>query len=130
MFCFNDKCENYDYESDYGCSKHQFTDYIEMCPIRLNSGKKYDNGKTRWDLIPWKQFKQVADVLTYGAKKYDDENWKSVDNEKRRYFSASMRHLTAWIDGEKIDEESGKSHLAHAICCILFLMFFDDNDKN
>ena len=27
--------------------------------------------------------------------------------------------------GEQTDSESGKHHLAHAVCCLMFLMWFD-----
>lgn len=103
-------------------------------------GQKYDSEKPRWSLIPFKQLTEVVKVLTAGAEKYDDYNWQDVDNGKDRYFSAAMRHFAAWKEGEridpetertgqkmgKIDPETGLSHLAHAICNLLFLMWFDD----
>jgi hypothetical protein len=52
--------------------------------------------------------------------------WQKVPNAKERYFAALMRHLTAWWDGERADPESGLHHLAHAGCCLLFLIWFDD----
>ncbi len=39
------------------------------------------------------------------------------------YFDACMRHLTAWIEGERKDPESGLSHLAHAVCCLLIMLW-------
>jgi len=90
------------------------------------NGVKYDEGKTMWSLVPWPQFKHVADVLTFGVKKYAPDNWKIVDDAKRRYFEAAHRHIYAWLTGEIKDPESGHPHLAHAICCLLFLMWFDD----
>jgi len=65
-------------------------------------------------------------VLTYGSIKYEDNNWMHVNPPKDRYFSAMIRHITAWKGGERIDKESGLSHLAHAGCCLLFLMWFDN----
>jgi len=44
-------------------------------------------------------------------------------------LSAAMRHLIARIKGQQVDEESGLPHLAHCVCCLLFLLWFDDNDK-
>lgn len=28
--------------------------------------------------------------------------------------------ITTWWSGERIDEETGESHLAHAACCLWF----------
>ena len=91
----------------------------------LVEGRKFDQEKLRWDLVPWDSVEQIVDVLTYGAKKYAPDNWKSVPEGRTRYFAALCRHLFAWWRGEKIDPESGKPHLAHAGCCVLFLLFID-----
>ena len=85
-------------------------------------GVKYDNDKLRWDLLPMAPVEEVVKVLTYGAKKYDDENWRKVDNQRSRYYAAAMRHIVAWWQGEKRDPERGYHHLAHAICCLIFLI--------
>lgn len=90
---------------------------------------KFDEGKPMWDLLPYKQVSQVVDVMTFGASKYSVNGWQTVPNARSRYFAATMRHLTAWWEGEKIDKESGIHHLAHAACCILFLMWDDDKEK-
>jgi hypothetical protein len=92
-------------------------------------GIKFDDEKTRFDLLPWNEIKQVADVFTLGAKKYADDNWKFVPDGRKRYFAAAMRHLVAWKEGVKYDEESKFNHLAHALCCILFLLFLDNTDE-
>jgi hypothetical protein len=36
-----------------------------------------------------------------------------------------MRHFKSYIRNKKLDEETRVSHLAHAICCLLFLLWFD-----
>lgn len=51
-----------------------------------------------------------------------ENNWRNLTTPHQRYFAASIRHLTAWYGGEENDDESGLSHLAHAMCCILFMM--------
>ena len=53
------------------------------------------------------------------------DNWQKVDNARTRYFDAAQRHILAWWQGEQTDSESGKHHLAHAVCCLMFLMWFD-----
>lgn len=92
-------------------------------------GVKYDDGKARWELIPFRAMRDVVDVLTYGSRKYADDNWKIVPDARKRYVSAAFRHLTDWAGGEKKDSETGKSHLAHAICCLLFLLWFEQEDE-
>lgn len=57
------------------------------------------------------------------------DNWKTVPDARRRYYDAAIRHLTAWWDGERNDPESNLPHLAHAACCIIFLLWLDDNPQ-
>lgn len=86
---------------------------------------KNDGGKTRWDLLPFGGIRQIASVLTFGAEKYAPEQWQRVPDARRRYFAAMMRHIDAWWGGEIVDPESGHHHLAHAGCCLLFLLWLD-----
>ena len=86
------------------------------------AGIKYDNGKPEYGLLPPFALEEVAKVLTFGAQKYDRENWKKVDELERRYFDAAQRHLWAIKRGEDHDPESGLHHLAHAATCLLFLL--------
>ena len=86
----------------------------------IEKGKKYDSDKPHLYLLPPKTLYEVGKVLTFGAEKYDPHNWRKVDDLQNRYSSAAMRHILAHIDGEDLDEETGLSHLAHAICCLMF----------
>ena len=91
-------------------------------PTRPTEGFKLDSGKPRYDLIPPVALAQVVDVLTYGAKKYAPENWRRVLDADQRYFAAAQRHLWAHKRGELRDPETGLSHLAHATCCLMFML--------
>ena len=83
---------------------------------------KDDAGKTRFGLLPPNALARVADELTYGAKTYSPNNW-CQNADWSRYIDALHRHLNAWEAGEDIDPESGgHHHLAHAGCCLLFLL--------
>lgn len=95
----------------------------------ITEGAKHDTDKDRWDLLPIQPLQYVVKVLTFGARKYSAENWKKVDSPRERYYAALMRHLSAWRQGEVMDQESGYPHLAHAVCCGLFLLWFDINSK-
>jgi hypothetical protein len=88
------------------------------------SGRKDDGGKDRWDLAPWAAFGQIIKVLTFGAKKYDGWNW-AAGIKYSRVRAALQRHLAAWDAGIALDEETGLPHLAHAGCCLVFLLTFE-----
>ena len=89
-------------------------------------GLKRDVGKSRWSLLPSGTVQQIINVLEFGAVKYKEDNWKYVDRGPERYYDAMMRHVHAWRDGEKNDPETGHHHLAHAACCILFILWLDN----
>ena len=84
---------------------------------------KDDNAKTRYDLLPPELLEETAKVLTFGAQKYSAHNWAQGASWSR-YFSAMMRHMWAWWRGEDNDPETGFSHLAHAACCLSFLIAY------
>lgn len=89
------------------------------------TGRKDDLGKLRYDLVPLLAEEQMVAVLTFGAKKYSPDGWRTVPNAKARYHAALRRHVAAWARGEKLDSESGLPHLAHALCCLAFLTELD-----
>lgn len=82
---------------------------------------KYDGDKPRMELLsPW-VLKEVAKVMTFGAKKYDSHNWRK-GFQWTRPVGASLRHIMAWLEGADIDPESDLPHLAHALCCLMFTL--------
>lgn len=84
-------------------------------------GKKFDTGKPRVGLLPGRALEEVAAILTFGAEKYGDHNWREGMTWSRIY-DAILRHVVAFIRGEDKDPESGRSHIAHAACGTLFLL--------
>jgi hypothetical protein len=100
-------------------------------------GKKNDSGKLRYDLVPYDALEEVVKTFTEGALKYGDRNWEN-GILYHRVYAAAMRHLVAFWKGAEINEEDfGCHHLAHAICCCMFLLAyrlrkmdeFDDRPK-
>jgi len=91
----------------------------------MEEGRKLDNGKLRWDLLPMDCIEDIVQVLTSGAVKYAPNNWQLVENGKERYYAAMMRHLVAHRKGELIDPDSGETHLSHAACCLVFMMWLE-----
>jgi hypothetical protein len=95
----------------------------------MDQGIKYDNGKPEYGLLPPFALEEVAKVLTFGAAKYDRENWRKLDDIERRYFDAAQRHVWAIKRGETHDPESNLHHLAHSITCLLFLLELELNSN-
>jgi hypothetical protein len=86
-----------------------------------NKGVKFDAEKVRLDLISTLAVEEIAKVLTIGARKYSAGNWR-LGMLHSRYIRAAIGHLFAHMRGETHDRETGLFHLAHAGCCIMFLL--------
>ena len=87
---------------------------------------KDDKGKTKLSLIEPAFIVGLGDVLTFGAKKYGVNNWKNATKEDvNRYKDALLRHILAYLDGEKRDKETNLSHLYHATCNLMFLDYLE-----
>jgi len=82
---------------------------------------KHDSGKIPVELLPTEALEEIAKVLDFGSRKYASWNW-SNGFKWSRLIGATLRHLFLFQRGIDKDEESGLSHLAHAGCCILFLL--------
>lgn len=84
-------------------------------------GKKFDSGKLPWHLFPWDSAKEVVKVLELGAEKYGERNWEQ-GMKWSRLFNAAQRHLVPFFqEGENLDPDTQICHLAHAICCLMFM---------
>ena len=81
---------------------------------------KADRSKARVDLIPVAPLLDAAAVLEFGARKYAERNWE-LGFDWSRVYGAALRHLLAFWAGEEDDPETGLPHLAHALCCVMFL---------
>lgn len=131
---------------------------------KLKEGKKYDGSKLRMELIPYDSLIEVAKVITvehkfsglhlrfdrisfatlievakiftFGADKYEANNWRK-GLKWSRIFGALMRHSSAWCLGEDNDPEHDITHLAACLwACLIIINFtktrkdFDDRIKS
>jgi hypothetical protein len=114
--------------SDTGDEAEYFADCFEIVEFekhpqdKQDKGLKFDTEKLRMDLIPVEVINALAQVLTYGAKKYAPNSWQNVEPFNDRYYAALLRHLMLWRSGEIIDKESGLPHLTHALANVAFLL--------
>lgn len=96
----------------------------ELAQSKQEAGSKFDAGKARLDLLAPEFLTGTAEILDFGARKYGERNWEAGMSWSRP-FAALMRHMWAWWAGEEKDAETGKSHLWHAACCLMFLIAFE-----
>lgn len=84
--------------------------------MSTDKGVKLDEGKPRMGLVLGgfaDALLEVGRVGTFGAEKYTDNSWQSVENGEERYTDALFRHLLKYKLGEDRDQESGILHLSH-----------------
>ena len=118
-------------------SNIEIADLIAMTQVALNAnvpapkaappatgGRKDDTGKARFDLIPVRPLRALADVYTIGARKYSDRNWER-GIAWGRVFAALCRHAFAWWGGEQTDPVDGQHHLASVAWCALALIEYE-----
>ena len=125
----NAKCA---YDRAIGAERRLGKTELTAMPRDVNGhgpGRKYDGDKPDWSLLDLNILDDMVKVLTFGAKKYERDNWQKVDNGEQRYYAALIRHLNAYRSGEHLDPESGLPHLAHAMCCLTFMSYLDQNNE-
>jgi hypothetical protein len=75
-------------------------------------GKRFNEGKQRWDLLHPIAQQGLVKVLTSGANKYGDKNWEK-GMVWSKVIASLKRHLAAIERGEDYDLESGELHADH-----------------
>lgn len=126
--------------NDNGENKGRFwTNEVELVERENDCEKKIgkdgsgkddrSDGKPRWELIPLDAVEEIVKVYTMGAEKYAPNAWKDIPDAYDRYKAAMLRHVTAYDKGERIDKESGLSHLAHAAWNAIAILWLDMNNK-
>ena len=88
---------------------------------------KDDNEKPMYNLLPPNAIDSMAQVMTFGAKKYAPNSWQLVDNPLERYRAAILRHAFAMQRGEVLDSESGLPHSAHIMANAAFINELEQN---
>lgn len=84
------------------------------------TGLRYNEGKTRYDLLPEHSLQKTADVFDFGSKKYGENNWEK-GMKWTTVLSSLERHLHCIKRGEDYDPESGLLHIYHLTCNSLML---------
>ena len=94
----------------------------------MNKALRYNAGKLKWSLIDFKSLEPMIEVLEFGAQKYSANNWKKglLTSE---ICESMIRHLVEYMSGNKIDSESGKSHIGHILCNAMLLSHMDGKNE-
>lgn len=92
-------------------------------------GQKIDLGKPHIDLVTPDCIIGIAEVLTKANEKYTPNSWQNVKDGINLHYSAAMRHILAWKDGEINDSETGLSHIKHAMANLMFLLYHEKKLK-
>jgi len=100
--------------------------FCNFAYAETKKGRKYDDGKLRYDLLPPAPLMETVKTLTSGAQKYEPNNWQQVTDPIGRYTSALMRHVEAMRMGQVFDPEMPPNHyhLSAVICNAIFLLHF------
>jgi hypothetical protein len=48
--------------------------------------------------------------------------------DRKEILESSMRHLTALLDGEEVDQESGLPHTGHIQCNMMFYNYHTEKE--
>lgn len=78
-------------------------------------GGKQSQTNYRFDLIDAPAMFKLAEVLAYGATKYEPNNWRKIDPQD--HLNHALQHLFAFQAGDRSDD-----HLGHALCRVMMLV--------
>lgn len=111
---------------DYRPEKRGGPSYIvgKEYAARFNQGKPRLNYILRFPKV----MEAISRIKELGAAKYGDDNWKKGGKPDTEYIDSMLRHLTAFMAGEEIDEDSGCCHLGHAIWNLMALLELNHPD--
>lgn len=98
-----------------------FTDLAKHDTKESNPKDNIGSKKVGLNFVSSFVMMEMALGMTEGACKYGAHNYRVAGVRASVYYSAAMRHLMAWHEGEDIDPESGLSHITKALSCLSVL---------
>lgn len=67
----------------------------------------------------------LGKVMEFGAKKYGPMNWRKDAVSASTYYDAMLRHIFQYWDGDDMDPETRREHLAHVMACCAIIIDAD-----
>jgi len=82
----------------------------------------------RFDLIPWLAMRGVAFIVAIGLEKHGRDTWRDLPIET--HMDCALSHLAHWNTGQKVDPDTGHSHLWNAATRVLFCVELEMRGSN
>lgn len=87
-----------------------------LCRFESGAVRGTDRSGVRWDLLPFRGLRRVAETCAFGAAKYGPDNWrKGIPQED--LLNHAIAHLADWREGDESED-----HLAHAAWNLLVMI--------
>lgn len=87
----------------------------------INPKDKIGVTKSPMCVVPMPAIHAIGLAMLEGALKYGRHNYRETEVKFSVLYSAIMRHMNDWWEGEDIDAESGLPHPIKAAACIVIL---------
>ena len=108
------------------CWEEENREQIASLSQRIN-----ERAKDRAELRVLSDFpnalKAVSDLMDWGEAKHPGEEWKALPNW--HHLNREDTHTRSWRYEEKVNPESGRSHLVHAACRLLMAIEAEAREK-
>lgn len=112
-----------------GSLTEQLNAQAKEMPVHSTGARREKLGSNRYDYMPSREVNEAySRVATFGAKKYDTDNWMK-GLPMSQITSSLERHLWAFMSGEDFDNGEGGSglcHLDHILWNAVALVYFRD----
>ncbi len=86
--------------------------------------------KPSMDLLSAIALRGLGNALGHGACKHGSNDWRTSDRKWSEHIGAAYRHLTAFLAGEDIDNDSGLPNIDLLACRVHFLQELFVTRKN
>ncbi len=73
-------------------------------------------GKGRYDLLPTRAIRRLAQHFERGAKRYSDRNWEKGQH-LQSYMDSALRHAFSYLEGKR-DEDHAAAAAWNILCMI------------
>lgn len=98
----------------------------EVRVVNEKTGGEKGQKNEQYSQLYWPFIADLARVYAFGSIKYSRGNYAKGYSWSLS-LDAAMRHIAAFAQGERLDPESGLSHLAHAAWHMSALFLFNEH---